>query len=50
MTFVLVDCNNFYVSCKRVFRSDLKQVPVTALSNNDGCIIHCLHQDPGQTC
>ena len=37
--FALVDCNNFYVSCERVFRPDLKQVPVAVLSNNDGCII-----------
>lgn len=39
MTFALVDCNNFYVSCERLFRPDLKQVPVAVLSNNDGCII-----------
>ena len=37
--FALVDCNNFYVSCERVFRPDLKNVPVAVLSNNDGCII-----------
>lgn len=35
----LVDCNNFYVSCERVFRPDLWQKPVAVLSNNDGCII-----------
>jgi DNA polymerase V len=35
----LVDCNNFYVSCERVFRPDLSQVPVAVLSNNDGCVI-----------
>ena len=35
----LVDCNNFYVSCERIFRPDLKNVPVVVLSNNDGCII-----------
>ncbi|QES88915.1 Y-family DNA polymerase [Rhizosphaericola mali] len=35
----LVDCNNFYVSCERVFRPDLNGVPVVVLSNNDGCII-----------
>ena len=35
----LVDCNNFYVSCERVFRPDLAQVPVAVLSNNDGCVI-----------
>lgn len=35
----LVDCNNFYVSCQRVFRPDLVKRPVVVLSNNDGCII-----------
>jgi len=35
----LVDCNNFYVSCERVFRPDLKNVPVVVLSNNDGCVV-----------
>ena len=35
----LVDCNNFYVSCERILRPDLKNVPVVVLSNNDGCII-----------
>ncbi len=35
----LVDCNNFYVSCERVFRPDLKDVPVVVLSNNDGCVV-----------
>ncbi len=37
--FALVDCNNFYVSCERVFRPDLDNRPVVVLSNNDGCII-----------
>lgn len=37
--FALVDCNNFYVSCERVFRPDLNKKPVVVLSNNDGCII-----------
>ncbi|MCC5826370.1 translesion error-prone DNA polymerase V subunit UmuC [Alkalimonas sp.] len=37
--FALVDCNNFYASCERLFRPDLKQRPVVVLSNNDGCII-----------
>ena len=37
--FALVDCNNFYVSCERVFQPDLHAVPVVVLSNNDGCII-----------
>ena len=35
----LVDCNNFYVSCERVFRPDLRGKPVAVLSNNDGCIV-----------
>lgn len=35
----LVDCNNFYVSCERVFRPDLWHKPVAILSNNDGCIV-----------
>lgn len=37
--WVLVDCNNFYVSCERVFRPDLREKPVVVLSNNDGCFI-----------
>jgi DNA polymerase V len=37
--FALVDCNNFYVSCERVFRPRLEARPVVVLSNNDGCII-----------
>lgn len=37
--FALVDCNNFYVSCERRFRSDLEGEPVVVLSNNDGCVI-----------
>jgi DNA polymerase V len=35
-TFGLIDCNNFYVSCERVFRPDLEGVPVIVLSSNDG--------------
>lgn len=35
----LVDCNNFYVSCERLFRPDLEGKPVVILSNNDGCVV-----------
>ena len=37
--FALVDCNNFYASCERVFQPKLEGRPVIVLSNNDGCII-----------
>lgn len=37
--FALVDCNNFYASCERVFDPKLKKQPVVVLSNNDGCIV-----------
>lgn len=37
--FALVDGNNFYVSCERVFRPSLNGLPVVVLSNNDGCAI-----------
>ena len=37
--FALVDCNNFYASCERVFQPALENKPVCILSNNDGCII-----------
>ena len=37
--FALVDCNNFYASCERVFQPSLKKRPVVVLSNNDGCIV-----------
>jgi DNA polymerase V len=37
--FALADCNNFYVSCERVFRPDLERRPVVVLSGNDGCVI-----------
>lgn len=37
--FALADCNNFYVSCERVFDPSLRGVPVVVLSNNDGCVI-----------
>jgi DNA polymerase V len=37
--FALIDCNNFYVSCERVFNPKLEGKPVAVLSNNDGCIV-----------
>jgi len=37
--WALVDCNNFYASCERLFRPDLVGKPVVVLSNNDGCIV-----------
>ena len=37
--FALVDCNNFYASCERVFQPEWKGKPVVVLSNNDGCVI-----------
>lgn len=37
--YALVDCNNFFVSCERLFRPELQRRPVAVLSNNDGCII-----------
>ena len=37
--FALVDCNNFYASCERVFRPELRGKPIVVLSNNDGCVI-----------
>ena len=37
--YALADCNNFYVSCERVFRPELQKQPVVVLSNNDGCVI-----------
>ena len=35
----LIDCNNFYVSCERLFRPDLAGKPVVVMSNNDGCAV-----------
>ena len=35
----IVDCNNFYASCERVFNPALNNKPVIVLSNNDGCVI-----------
>lgn len=37
--FALVDCNNFYASCERLFRPELRDKPIVVLSNNDGCIV-----------
>lgn len=37
--YALVDCNNFYASCERVFNPNLQNKPVAILSNNDGCVI-----------
>ncbi|KTD14385.1 UmuC [Legionella israelensis] len=37
--FALIDCNNFYASCERLFRPDLRDKPIVVLSNNDGCAI-----------
>jgi DNA polymerase V len=37
--FALVDCNNFFVSCEKVFRPDLEGKPVVVLSSNDGCVV-----------
>jgi DNA polymerase V len=37
--FALVDCNNFYASCEKLFNPRLKNRPVIVLSNNDGCVV-----------
>lgn len=37
--YALVDCNNFYASCERVFRPNLNGKPIVILSNNDGCVV-----------
>jgi len=37
--FALIDCNNFYVSCERIFNPKLENKPVVVLSNNDGCCV-----------
>src|SRR5690554_2652973 len=37
--YALVDCNNFYASCERVFKPQLRHKPIVVLSNNDGCVV-----------
>ena len=37
--YAVVDCDNCFVSCERVFRPDLRNKPVVVLSNNDGCVV-----------
>ncbi|MDD2477321.1 MAG: Y-family DNA polymerase [Dysgonamonadaceae bacterium] len=37
--YSLIDCNNFYASCERVFNPSLRNKPIVVLSNNDGCVI-----------
>jgi DNA polymerase V len=37
--FALIDCNNFFVSCERLFRPDLEGRPIVVLSSNDGCVV-----------
>lgn len=39
MKIALVDCNNFYVSCERVFQPQYRSKPAVVLSNNDGCVV-----------
>ena len=41
----IIDCDNCYVSCERVFRPDLKDKPVVVLSNNDGCVVGDICQE-----
>jgi DNA polymerase V len=37
--YSLIDCNNFYASCERLFNPRLEGKPIVVLSNNDGCIV-----------
>jgi DNA polymerase V len=37
--YALIDCNNFFVSCERIFRPDLEGRPMAVLSSNDGCVV-----------
>ena len=39
VVLALIDCNNFFASCERVFRPDLINRPVVVLSSNDGCVV-----------
>lgn len=43
-SIALVDCNNFYVSCERLFQPKLEGKPVVVLSNNDGCVVSRSHE------
>ena len=48
--FALVDCNNFYASCERVFNPELEGKPIVVLSNNDGCIVRSEERRVGKEC
>lgn len=39
IVYAMIDCNNFYASCERVFQPDLEEKAIVILSNNDGCVI-----------
>ena len=39
MSLALVDCNNFFASCERVFNPKLENKPIVVLSSNDGCVV-----------
>jgi DNA polymerase V len=45
--YALVDCNNFYASCERVFNPSLQGQPIAILSNNDGCVISMSNEAKG---
>ena len=48
MAIALVDVNNFYARCERLFRPELRGRPIVVLSNNDGCVVSrvTVHQPP----